>query len=74
VQPRFNVRFTAIEPGSMHSDFAGAAVVMACVESGDPPIRLRTSACGEALRELKTRADPDGKALRRQVVEVFLGL
>jgi NAD(P)-dependent dehydrogenase (short-subunit alcohol dehydrogenase family) len=115
VQPRFNVRFTAVEPGGMHSDFAGAAmkhvaatggllqddylpilqaymarakergtsayqtadevaaIVMACIESSDPPIRLRTSPWAEALCELKTRADPDGKALQRQVIETFLG-
>ncbi len=115
VTPNFGVHFTAIEPGGMHSDFAGtamkqiaatggllqdeylpilqaymtrakergtsayqtadevAAIVLACVESADPPIRLRTSAWAEALCELKTRADLDGKALQRQVIEMFLG-
>jgi NAD(P)-dependent dehydrogenase (short-subunit alcohol dehydrogenase family) len=115
VTPSFGVRFTAVEPGGMHSDFAGAAmrqiaasggllqdeylpilqaymarakargtsayqtadevaaIVLSCIESADPPVRLRTSAWAEALCELKTRADPDGKALQRQVIETFLG-
>jgi NAD(P)-dependent dehydrogenase (short-subunit alcohol dehydrogenase family) len=114
VTPSFGVHFTAIEPGGMHSDFAGAAmrqiaasggllqdeylpilqaymvrakergtsayqtadevaaIVLACIESSDPPIRLRTSPWAEALCELKTRADPDGNALQRQVIETFL--
>jgi NAD(P)-dependent dehydrogenase (short-subunit alcohol dehydrogenase family) len=115
VTPSFGVHFTAVEPGGMHSDFAGAAmrqiaasggllqdeylpilqaymarakvrgtsayqtadevaaIVLSCIESADPPLRLRTSAWAEALCELKTRADPDGKALQRQVIETFLG-
>ena len=115
VQPRFNVRFTLIEPGGIQSDFAAAAMrqiaatggllqdeylpilqaymarakergasayqtpdevaaaVMSCVDSGDPPVRLRTSPWAESLCELKTRADPDGRAMQRHVMETFLG-
>jgi hypothetical protein len=46
---------------------------MRCIESGDPPVRVRTSAWAEALCDLKTRADPDGKALQHKVGEMFLG-
>jgi NAD(P)-dependent dehydrogenase (short-subunit alcohol dehydrogenase family) len=115
ITPNFGVRFTAVEPGGIKSEFAAsalkqiaasggmlqdeylpilqryiagasargssayqtadevAAVVMQCVESPDPPIRIRTSPWAEALCELKTRADPDGKRLQRQVIETFLG-
>jgi NAD(P)-dependent dehydrogenase (short-subunit alcohol dehydrogenase family) len=50
-----------------------AAVLMQVVEAEDPPIRTRTSAWSEALCELKTSADPDGKRLQAKVVKHFLG-
>jgi NAD(P)-dependent dehydrogenase (short-subunit alcohol dehydrogenase family) len=49
-----------------------AAVVMRCIESADPPIRMRTSNWGEGFCALKTDADPDGKKLQQQVIEQFL--
>ncbi len=115
VQPGFGIRFTAVEPGGIRSEFAAsarkqmaatgglledeyrplmdryiagassrgpevfqtpdevAAAVWACVESSDPPLRLRTSAWGEELCALKTAADPDGRRLQRKVTEMFLG-
>jgi NAD(P)-dependent dehydrogenase (short-subunit alcohol dehydrogenase family) len=115
VQPGFGIRFTAVEPGGIRSEFAAsarkqmaatggllddayrplldryiagasrrgpevfqapdevAAAVWACVESSDPPLRLRTSPWGEELCALKTAADPDGRRLQRKVTEMFLG-
>ncbi len=50
-----------------------AEVVMRCVESDDPPIRVRTSEWGEQFCALKTDLDPDGKKMQAQVIEQFLG-
>ncbi len=50
-----------------------AAVVMDVLESADPPIRTRTSKWSEALCELKTGLDPDGKKLQAKVISQFLG-
>lgn len=115
VQPAFGIRFTAVEPGGIRSEFVAnamkqiaatggllddeylptlkrylagaqvrgdqayqtsddvAAVVLGCLESDDPPVRVRTSSWAEALCRPKTVGDPDGKLLQRQVVEMFLG-
>ncbi len=50
-----------------------AAVVLKCIESRDPPIRIRTSPWSNDLCHLKTASDPDGKKLQKKVVELFLG-
>ena len=50
-----------------------AAVVLKCIESRDPPIRIRTSAWSNDLCHLKTASDPDGKKLQKKVMEMFLG-
>lgn len=50
-----------------------AAVVLKCIESRDPPIRIRTSPWSNDLCHLKTASDPDGKKLQKKVVEMFLG-
>ena len=50
-----------------------AAVVMQCMESNNPPIRVRTSEWANDLCDLKTSADPDGKTLQKKVVDMFLG-
>ncbi len=50
-----------------------AEVVMRCVESDEPPIRVRTSEWGEQFCALKTDLDPDGKKMQAQVIEQFLG-
>lgn len=115
VQPSFGVRFTAVEPGGIRSEFANAAlahvaatggmledeylpiiqkylggarargdtayqtceqvaeVVIRCMESDNPPVRIRTSDWAEAFCRLKTEADPDGLKLQKQVVDMFLG-
>jgi NAD(P)-dependent dehydrogenase (short-subunit alcohol dehydrogenase family) len=115
IQPGFGIKFTAIEPGGIHSEFANsamkqiastggmledeylpliqqylaaarargatayqtsdevAAVIMECIDSAEPPIRVRTSAWAKDLCDLKTSADPDGKKMQKKVVEMFLG-
>ena len=50
-----------------------AAVVLKCIESRDPPIRIRTSTWSNDLCHLKTASDPDGKKLQKKVMEMFLG-
>ena len=50
-----------------------AAVVIKCIESRDPPVRIRTSPWSNDLCHLKTASDPDGKKLQKKVVEMFLG-
>lgn len=50
-----------------------AAVVLKCIESRDPPIRIRTSPWSNDLCHLKTASDPDGKKLQKKVMEMFLG-
>ena len=50
-----------------------AAVVLKCIESKDPPVRIRTSAWSNDLCHLKTASDPDGKKLQKKVFEMFLG-
>lgn len=50
-----------------------AAVVMECIQSDNPPVRVRTSEWGRDLCEFKTVGDPDGKKLQKKVVETFLG-
>ena len=50
-----------------------AAVVLKCIESRDPPVRIRTSAWSNDLCHLKTASDPDGKKLQKKVMEMFLG-
>jgi hypothetical protein len=50
-----------------------AKVVVGVIEASDPPIRKRTSSWGEAFCALKTDLDPDGRTLRDQVFERFLG-
>jgi NAD(P)-dependent dehydrogenase (short-subunit alcohol dehydrogenase family) len=50
-----------------------AAVVLKCIESRDPPIRIRTSPWSNDLCQTKTASDPDGKKLQKKVMEMFLG-
>lgn len=115
VQPSFGIKFTAIEPGGIQSEFGNTAmqqlaqtggmlddeylpiiqkylagarqrstaafqssdavaeVVLHCMAMAEPPVRMRTSAWGEALCAIKTGADPDGKKLQQQVIDTFLG-
>jgi NAD(P)-dependent dehydrogenase (short-subunit alcohol dehydrogenase family) len=49
-----------------------SAVVMKCVEAGEPPIRIRTSTWSEDFTSLKTGLDPDGKKLQAKVFAQFL--
>lgn len=50
-----------------------AQVVIDCMASENPPIRIRTSPWANDLCELKTSADPDGRKLQRKVIDMFLG-
>lgn len=49
-----------------------AKVVIDCLEDDNPPVRTRTSQWSNKLCELKTRADPDGTRLQKQVYDTFL--
>lgn len=49
-----------------------AEVVIACIESQDPPIRVRSSQWAENFCRFKTEADPNGKKQQRMVKEVML--
>jgi len=49
-----------------------SAVVMDCVKSAEPPVRIRTSAWAEELTALKTSLDPDGKKLQAKIIAQFL--
>ena len=69
----FQARAAEGGAGTSQSPEEVAEVVLACMNSASPPIRVRSSAWAEAFCELKTRADPDGTALQRQVTERFLG-
>lgn len=60
------------DSGAYQSADEVAAVVMQVVESTEPPIRTRTSAWGEALCDLKTSVDPDGKKMQAKIIKQFL--
>lgn len=49
-----------------------SAVVMNCIASENPPIRVRTSEWAETLCRLKTELDPDGKKQQKEVFDNFL--
>ncbi len=49
-----------------------AQVVLNCIQSENPPIRLRTSQWGEKFCRLKTELDPTGHNLQQQVIQQFL--
>ena len=49
-----------------------AAIVADCIQSQDPPIRIRTSEWGEKFCKFKTNLDPTGKHLQAQVIKQFL--
>lgn len=50
-----------------------AEVVINVMNSGNPPIRTRTSKWSEDLCHMKTSNDPDGKKMRAKVAKDFLG-
>lgn len=51
-----------------------AELVIDCMQSDQPPIRLRTSEWGENLCALKTSADPDGRKMQKHVLKYFLNM
>jgi len=50
-----------------------AEVVLSTIQSGEPPLRIRTSEWAETLCHPKTGLDPDGRKLSAQVTKQFLG-
>ncbi len=70
-------RGAAAENDAAHSVYQTsdevARIVMECLRSEGPPIRMRTSDWAEALCDLKTASDPDGKKLRAKIVNMFMG-
>lgn len=51
-----------------------AELVIDCMQSDQPPIRLRTSEWGENLCALKTSSDPDGRKMQKHVLKYFLNM
>ncbi|MGB8817718.1 MAG: SDR family oxidoreductase [Rhizobiaceae bacterium] len=49
-----------------------ADIVVKCLMSDNPPVRIRTSQWAEAFCDLKTSADTDGLKLQKKVVDTFL--
>lgn len=50
-----------------------AAVVMQALQSGPPPIRVRTSQWAEEFIHLKTGLDPDGEKRQAMVMKQSFG-
>lgn len=115
IQPKFNIKFTVVEPGGIKSEFVNnvlsymqksggmyddeykpilekyvggsqarsdgsiyqsseeiAAIVADCIQTENPPIRMRTSEWGEEFCKLKTDLDPTGKNTQEMVIKTFL--
>lgn len=49
-----------------------ADVVLDCLASSEPPIRVRTSEWAEGFCSLKTQADPTGRKQQQEVIKTFL--
>ena len=49
-----------------------AEVILDITENENPPLRIRTSKWAEDFCELKTKADPDGTKLVKQITDSFL--
>lgn len=49
-----------------------AQVVIDCIQSTEPPIRVRTSEWSEKFCDLKTKADPTGKIQQGRIIETML--
>lgn len=61
------------QDGVFQTPQAVADVVLNCLASATPPVRLRTSEWAENFCRLKTEADPDGTRLRDKVLTEVLG-
>ena len=53
---------------------AVAALVVDCITSDNPPLRLRTSDWANQFCQLKTQGDPTGDTLRAEITKAFLNL
>lgn len=79
-QPLFNQYIDAARASALSIDGQGlyqtpdqvADVVIECITNPDPPIRIRSSEWAENFTKLKTQADPDGKKLRKIVIDKFM--
>lgn len=60
------------ETGIYQTSEEVAAVVLECIESQNPPVRIRTSDWSNTFCQLKTQADPEGRKLQQKVIETFL--
>lgn len=60
------------EDGVYQSADEVADIIVQCVESKNPPIRVRTSPWANELCELKTRPDPFGYLQQEKVASMFL--
>ena len=69
---RYMGRIQARAEGVFQTSDEVAEVVARCIESSDPPLRLRTSPWSEEFCKLKTSADPTGKLLQAAVVARYL--
>ncbi len=49
-----------------------AEIVIECIQSSEPPIRVRTSQWSNKFCELKTKADPTGKIQQERIIEAML--
>ncbi|MDN3680540.1 SDR family oxidoreductase [Vibrio tapetis subsp. quintayensis] len=49
-----------------------ADVVIGCIESSEPPIRIRTSDWSNEFCELKTQADPTGKLQQQKIIDTLM--
>jgi NAD(P)-dependent dehydrogenase (short-subunit alcohol dehydrogenase family) len=65
-------RAAADRDGVFQSSDEVAAVVAGCIESENPPLRLRTSRWAEEFCRFKTAADPTGKLQQAAVVSRML--
>ena len=65
-------RAAADRDGVFQSSDEVARVVAGCIESENPPLRLRTSAWAEEFCRFKTAADPTGKLQQSAVVSRLL--
>ena len=61
------------EPAMYQTPDEVSAIIMDCLHSDVPPVRMRTSEWSNKFCHLKTQADPDGKKLQSEVIESMLG-
>lgn len=48
-----------------------ASVIVKCIDSEHPPVRMRTSNWANKFCDMKTKSDPDGTLLQKEIVKQF---